>query len=147
MSRRQKRVDTLKVLTLGASSRIGAGALQNVLNELEEISSTGRITPIKRRHLQQVFHSLRALESALKQIIASHGHAPQESFGKLFYQMKDLPFNHPCHLDARSFGRFHKYLRDERNKYMHTADSFPRTERETNRLLGEIDSCFSQFVK
>jgi hypothetical protein len=54
---------------------------------------------------------------------------------------------HPCYLDARHFSRFNNYLRKQRNRYMHIANTFPNNEREANGLLGEIDACFSLLIK
>jgi hypothetical protein len=101
----------------------------------------------RRKNLLQVFHGMRALESGLKEVIRSHGQNPKGSLGGFLYQMHGFASNHPCHIDASTLGRFLGSVRMYRNRIMHEANAFPRTNREAERILGDMASCFCFFIK
>lgn len=142
-----KRISTLRALTAGARSRTGAPGFNHVDHELQEVNTCQRVSPEKRRNLLQVFHGLRALESALKEVVASHGQAPGRSLGEVLRQLNGLPVGHPSHLHSSGLGRYMGPLRAERNRIMHTANAFPRTARDADTLLGEIAACFALLVR
>ena len=106
-----------------------------------------RVTPEKRRHLLEIMHGMRALETALKEMVRSLGLTPRHSIGSVLHQLAQLPPRHASHLNQRSFNHFMNTVRVDRNLYMHAANAFPRTAREADRILGEIAACFTLIVK
>ena len=147
MAVRSCRISTLRALAAGAKSRASARSYDHVDEELKEIITLNRVSPERRRNLLQVFHGMRALESGIKETIRGHGIGPEKTLGGLLYQMNRLPPNHSCHMDAGNLGRFLSMVRADRNRIMHEANAFPRTNRECDRIMGEITACFTQTVK
>jgi hypothetical protein len=119
----------------------------DVDQELQELSSVFKVTPEQRRHMLEVFHGMRALETALKEMVRSYGFSAKDSIGGVLHQLAKLPSNHSGHLDQKSLNRFTNTVRKERNRFMHNANEFPRSARETNLILGEVAACLTMVVK
>lgn len=147
MAVRRSRIDALRAIVAGARSRSNFNSFDDVDQELQEIGHSVRITLERRRNLLQVFHGMRALDSALKEVLRSHGVVPKHSIGKLLHQMASLPANHPCHLDSANLGRFLNSTGKDRNRIMHEANAFPRTNREADQMMGELAACFALLVR
>jgi hypothetical protein len=90
---------------------------------------------------------MRALETALKEVVRSHGLSPRNSLGGILHQLNGFAANHPAHLSTRELNRFLQSVKDARNKLMHEANSFPNSAREAERILGEISACFSLLIR
>lgn len=147
MSVTSKRLQTLRVLTAAAQSRSGLRSFNHVDHELQEIGRSGKVSPERRRHLLQVFHGMRALETALKEVVRSHGLNPSISLGGVLHQLNGFPANHPAHLSTKQLNRFLNNVKDARNTLMHQANTFPNSAKETDKTLGEISACFSLLVR
>lgn len=147
MSSNSRRLQTLRALTAAAKSRSGLAAFNHVDHELQEIGTATRVSPQRRSHLLQVFHGMRALESALKEVARSHGLPTRNTLGGVFYELSNVPANHPAHLSARDRSRFLRNVASTRNSIMHQANKFPRSEREVSVTMGEIAACFSLLVR
>lgn len=147
MAVRRNRLDALRAIVAGARSRTSSRAFDHVDHELQEVGLAGRVSPERRRNLLQVFHGMRALDSALKEVLRSHGLTPKHSIGQLLHQMAALPPGHPCHLNAANLGRFLNSTGKDRNRIMHEANAFPRTNQEADRILGELAACFVLLVR
>lgn len=147
MAMRRSRLDTLRAIVAGARARTSSNAFDHVDHELQEVGSSGRVSPERRRNLLQVFHGMRALDSALKEVLRSHGLTPKHSLGQLLHQMAGLPAGHPCHLNTASLGRFLNSTGKDRNRIMHEANAFPRTNREADQIMGELAACFALLVR
>lgn len=147
MGVKRNRVDTLRALAAGAKSRAGSTAFDLIDLELQHISSATRVSPEWRKNLLQVFHGMRALETGMKEVVRSHGQIPKSSLGSLLYQMNGFGPGHPCYIDSGTLGRFLGTVRPQRNRIMHEANAYPTTNRETERIMGDVASCFCFFVK
>jgi hypothetical protein len=147
MSAGQQRSQALRVIVAGAKHRTGGQGFVDVDQELQELAGVRNVRPEKRRHLLEVLHGMRSLETALKEVVRSHGLTPQRSIGSVLRQLSQLPPARVSHLDNRSFNHFMSTVRVDRNRFMHAANVFPRTAREVNRVLGEIAACFTLIVK
>jgi hypothetical protein len=143
----RQRSQALRAIVAGAKHRTGGHGFVDVDQELQELAGVRNVRPEKRRHLLEVLHGMRSLETALKEVVTSHGLTPQRSIGSILHQLAQLPPAHVSHLDNRSFSRFMNTVRVDRNRFMHQANVFPRTAREVNRILGEIAACFSLLVR
>ena len=144
MSTTAKRIGTMRALAAAAQFRIKG--LNAVDQELQEAGSSRKVSPDRRRHLLQVFHGMRALESALKALLRSHATVPENSLGRVLRQLRNLPATHPLHRDASALNRFLRSLPDERNRLMHDANAFPRNAKEADEIVGDIHACFSLFI-
>jgi dsDNA-specific endonuclease/ATPase MutS2 len=147
MSVSSKRVETLRTIAAGAKPGWNVKALNRVDQEFQEAGRVARLSPEKRRHLLQVFHGMRGLESALKEVVKSHGFTPEKTLGRVLHQLNKFPASHAAHLNAKELNRFLHSIKDVRNRFMHEADSYPRTAREADQVLGEIAACLSLLVR
>lgn len=75
------RLQTLRALTAAAQARTGLASFNQVDHELQELARSARVSPERRKHLLQVIHGMRALESALKEVVRSHGSTAGTSLG------------------------------------------------------------------
>lgn len=148
MSQTSKRLQTLRALTTVALYRTGSSVFTHVDHELQEMGTSVRVSPQRRSHLLQVFHGIRALETALLEVAKSHGLTPtMSSLGAALYCFAAVPPTHPAHLGARDKSRFIGTVTKVRNTTMHQANVFPRSSREAEVTLGEIATCFSLLVR
>lgn len=147
MSVASKRLQFMRAQAAAAHSRSGLPAFKQVDHELQELSRSKKVSPQHRQHLLQVFHGMRALETAIKEVVRSHGLIPNNSLGKLLHQMNALPSHHAAHLSVKDLNRFLKTVRHERNRIMHEANAFPRSAREADIMMGEVASCFALLVQ
>jgi hypothetical protein len=142
-----RRVNTLRIIAAGALARTGSRAFTHVDEELKELGGVARVTPERRKHLLQLLHATRSLETALKEVIRSHGTKPANSLGPVLRQLTQIPVGSPGHLTQANSDRFRRTVRVARNKFAHEANAFPRTARETEGILSEIEACFVIAVR
>lgn len=147
MSITERRLNALRALAAGAQARTASSAFNLVDLELQDIWSSRRTSPQHRSNLLQVFHGMRALDSALKEVVRSYGHIPEHSLGRLLHQMNRFSATHPCHIDTNMLRRFLNSVVSHRNTIMHQANAFPRTNREAERMLGDMAACFSLLIR
>jgi hypothetical protein len=143
----QRRVLTLRAISQGARARTGSDVFNHVDQELQELAAVARVHPERRKGLLQLLHAVRALETALKEIIRSYGIQPTHSLGPVFKQLTQLNYGSPGYLSPGSASRFNKTVRIARNKFAHEANAFPRSAREAESILSEIEACFLLVVK
>jgi hypothetical protein len=142
-----RRVNTLRAIAAGARGRIGSAAFVHVDHELQELGSVAHIAPEKRKHLLQLLHATRALDTALKEVIRSYHITPQHSLGPVLKQLSQLPLGAPGHITTADYVRFMSTVRVARNRFAHEANAFPRSARETESILSEIEVCFVKAVR
>ncbi|MBF0335773.1 MAG: hypothetical protein HQL40_19385 [Alphaproteobacteria bacterium] len=147
MSVTSQRLNLLRALTAGAKSRSGLSSFNHVDHELQELGRSIKVSPERRKHLLQVFHGVRALETALKEVVRSHGFLPKNTLGGVLHQLSQFNVGHPAHLDRKELIRFSKNVKDARNKLMHQANVFPNSAKEADSTLGEIAACFALLVR
>lgn len=147
MSVTSKRLQTLRALTAAAQSRSGLRSFNHVDEELQELGRSTKVSPERRKHLLQVFHGMRALETALKEVVRSHGVDPKDSLGGVLHQLSSFPAQHPAHLTQKELNRFLNSVRKARNNLMHRANAFPKSAREADATLGEVAACFALLVQ
>ena len=142
-----RRVNTLRAIAKSARTRIGSNIFNHVDQELQELAAVARINPEKRKNLLQLLHAIRSLETALKEVVRSHGISPGHSLGPIFRQLESIPYGQPGYLNAANARRFGQNVRVARNRFSHEANAFPRSARETESILSEIEACFTLAVR
>jgi hypothetical protein len=147
MSRRQKKSDTLAIVLSKATVPISQVMRNAIEAELRERVGAARVSPERRMHLLQVFHSCRALESAMKEIVRTYINNPANSIGDLLQQLSRIPQGNAGHIDVSSYNYFMRTVRNHRNRYMHEANAFPTTSNQANQILSDIEACFVAIVK
>src|ERR1700730_7058632 len=139
-----RRVLTLRAISQGARARTNSQVFNSIDHELQELAAVARVHPERRKNLLQLLH---ALETALKEVIRSYGLQPAFSLGPVFKQLTQIPYGHPGYLSIANARRFHQTVRVARNRFAHEANAFPRSAREAERVLSEIEACFLLVVK
>lgn len=147
MSVSKARIDTLRALVAAAGSRIGPGTLNPVDIELQDVLASRKVSPERRQRLLQTFHGMRAIETALKEVLVSHGQPRPQTMGSALHALAALPAGHAAHLSGSGLNRFLASVKDERNRLMHNANSCPSTARAADTIFGEVAACFSLMVK
>jgi hypothetical protein len=142
-----RRVLTLRAISQSARARTNSHVFNSIDRELQELAAVARVLPEKRKNLLQLLHAIRALETALKEVIRSYGVQPAFSLGPVFKQLTQIPYGHPGYLSIANARRFHQTVRIARNRFAHEADAFPRSAREAESVLSEIEACFLLVVK
>jgi len=142
-----RRVATLRAISKTAGARTGSAVFVQIDHELQELADVIRIHPEKRKNLLRLLHGCRALETALKEMIRSHGVTPRHSLGPIFRQLSQIPYGQPGYLNAANAQRFGRTVRIARNRYTHEANAFPRSTREAESVLSEIEACFALTVR
>ena len=144
MSTARKRVETLQATLRGARTRFKAATYQAIDNELNEAASARRVSPDRRRHLLQIVHHCRALDSALRQVVDNNGgNARNATMGQCLRQLLNPPMSL---IDKKTYDNFQNDVVHPRNTFMHEADAFPSDAYETSVHLGNIELCFCQIV-
>jgi hypothetical protein len=140
-----RRVNTMRALVAGASC---AATLQDVDNELHEIIGATKVQLERRKHLLQILHATRALDTVLGKVLASYGTSSiPHSIGPRLRCFAALPTMHAGHITLRTVHQFNQSICNPRNRYMHNADAFPRSAREADRLISAVEACFVAAVK
>lgn len=129
MSITSARLQTLRALTAAAQARSGQASFNHVDHELQELARSAKLSREHPRYLLQVIHGMRALESALKEVVRSHGSTAGTSLGRVLHQLNGFHSTHPAHLSARDKSRFLQTVAAVRNHYMHEANAFPNSSR------------------
>jgi hypothetical protein len=143
----QRRVLTLRAIAQSAGTRTGSNAFNQIDQELQELGAVNRVSPERRKNLLQLLHAIRALETALKEVVRSYGIQPAYSLKPVFRQLEQIAPGQPGYLNSANARRFNQTIRIARNRFAHEANAFPRTAREAESLLSEIEACFSLAVR
>jgi hypothetical protein len=140
-----RRIGALRALIAGASC---AASLGKVDREILELAGAAKVQIEKRKHLMQILHATRALDSALGEALRSYGigNVPF-SLGDRLWAHNNLPVGHPSHLASHVVHRFIRMVCRPRNTFMHEADAFPRSYREADALISEIEACFTMVLR
>lgn len=144
---RAKRVATLKAIAVSRSFL--GNAQQRVMDEFDQVTSVERTPQVPRRHLLQIFHSSRALETVLKEFTRSCSCLPppnRQSLGAYLRALATDPASTASALPVGSRVRYQNAIVANRNRYMHEAGAFPVSEAEIGNLLAEMESCISEVL-
>jgi hypothetical protein len=122
--------------------------LTTVDRELLELAGTTKVQLERRKHLMQILHATRALDTALGEVLRNYGIVPvPHSIGKRLWEFNHLPSAHTGYLADHIVHQFRQTVCNPRNRFMHEADAFPRGHRETDAVVSAIEACFSMVVK
>lgn len=150
MSGLGKRIETLKALLTGTVVARDP-AYTTILGELSQVDSASKIAQRDRKLLLQVLHSTRALDSTLAAFIRHRGVQPPpgrtvRSLGGYLWLLSHHTTRGIRRLSGSSRSRFRTSIVQPRNKFMHEAGAYPRTDREISVLLGEMQTCMIEVL-
>jgi len=128
-------------------SKFRPAVYRAVDEELDEAASVRHSSPERRRHLLQVFHFCRALDTALKEVIEINGTNPEKTLGRCFRQMLPPPKGEMSLINQSQYDNFYADVCEPRNRFMHEANAFPNSEYETAIHVGNIAACFCEVLK
>jgi len=146
MSSEKRRIDTINAIVTG-SSIANEVECSLVLGEFNEVHRCARVSPDKRKHLLQVLHSTRALDSALSAFIRVNSlQVRTPSLGSYIYSLAHHSSNGLQTLSSAERARFQSEIVDKRNKFMHEAGAYPNQVQVVNRLLSEMQTCLTRVA-
>jgi hypothetical protein len=144
LSAARKRIETLQVELKAAELSFPAAVFRAITEELGEAESVRRTMPERRRHLLQIMHFCRALDTTLKQAAYGPSGGAKKTMGQCFQRLLDPPLSL---ITRGQYQTFMDDVRDPRNRFMHEAGAFPNSTYEASRHLGSIGACFSEILK
>lgn len=145
MSSTSKRVQTMRTL-IDASAIVPAerGALHR---EIERIANVQRVQDAHRRSLLAVLHMTQALDTGARCLLVAKSipipHPP--ALGAYLKRFVNHGVSDVGHLPEGQRARYQRLIVDQRNRFMHGADTFPSTNEERN-LLAEMEACLAVLV-
>ena len=133
--------------TLIDASAISPAEKVALHREIERIANVQRVQDAHRRSLLAVLHMTRALDSGAQSLLIAKSIPLPHTRGLGAY-LKGFA-NHGvagvAHLPEPKRVRYQKLIVDQRNRFMHTANTFPSTNEEKN-LLAEMEACLAILV-
>ena len=146
---RAKRIET--IVALVSAKGFPPLATGTICDEFESVKNVESHPVIKRRHLLQVLHSTRALDSCLKEATILAGCCPplnKQSLGGYLTALVNGPVALPFLnvLPQASFTAYKSSILAHRNKYMHQAGAYPATDAEVGALLSSMEACVTEVL-
>lgn len=137
MSTRTSRTTAMKAIIAG--SVVPAHDSGVIQREFDEVERVRRIRVLKRRHLLQVLHSTRALDSFLSAFALYHGcRGRSKSLGGYLNALERHRSSNISQLPSGTASYYQGTIVNKRNLYMHEAGAFPASSTEINTLLSEM---------
>ncbi len=147
MSVINRRIDTIKVLIAG-SGVAAHGDCSDIIDELTAAQAVQRIPQAERKHLLQVIHACRAFDTFLHAFLDQYGCKKKlTGIGSCLIELEKSPPGKVAKLPPTSSQRFNTSIAKVRNRYMHKAGEFPKTESQVTALVSEMDSCTAVIVQ
>jgi hypothetical protein len=113
-----------------------------------ELAELGRckLQPLYRQRLLQVIHASRAIDTFLSAILVKNGQSPKSGIGGKLHQLKTLPPTVRGYLNHAMASAFEIAIAKKRNRYAHTAGSFPTSQHEADQFVSEVHACLTKIV-
>lgn len=153
MAGHKSRILTLQALVAGMSALAGQPASKAINDEFYEVFRVRKVRISKRRHLLEILHSARALDTALQTFVAHHKCSsphlrgkPASSLGSCLIALRDHAIPTIGRITNAERSHFNSKIVASRNHYMHQAGAFPANESEVNILLAEMHACLARVA-
>ncbi|EJG2023453.1 hypothetical protein BS026_RS08700 [Vibrio parahaemolyticus] len=144
MSSAKKRIDTLNVIVTGSiiASEHECNLVQGEFNEVHRCSN---VSPKQRKHLLQILHATRGLDTALGTFARLHA-IPYKTpaLGSYIWSFANHTKPGLQHLTQAERHQFQTEIVDKRNHFMHQAGAFPNQDRVVNKILSEMQTCLAR---
>lgn len=136
----KRRADTMRALVRGSAIG-GTASCTVILEELNGVYHATKLHDQKRKHLLQVLHGCRALDGTLKELIfvmkIPHGGHTMGSYLKSLAAATKI-----SHKEQHEY--YNKIVK-LRNRYMHEAGAFPKSEADVTMLLSNIEASLARL--
>jgi hypothetical protein len=148
VSGHKARINTLQALIAGSSSIVGAAS---VIHEFSEVHLVRRVRNDRRRRLLEIVHSVRALDTTLREFVAHHKCMPKsnkipQTLGQYLFALRDHKTPNLQQISEAARQHFQQSIVSARNKYMHEAGVFPSHDQATYILLAEMHACLATVL-
>jgi hypothetical protein len=144
MSSAKKRIDTLNVIVTGSiiASEHECNLVQGEFNEVYRCSN---VMPKQRKHLLQILHATRGLDTALGTFARLHA-IPYRTpaLGAYIWSFANHSKAGLQHLTEAERKQFQSEIVDKRNHFMHQAGAFPNQDKVVNKILSEMQTCLAR---
>lgn len=146
MSIQKNRIMTMIAL-LNSCNSISKQNLNKVKAEFHQVVDVDHISPTRRRNLLKILHSTRGLDSTLRVFLDYHGiRNGTQAIGQFIIQLEKHKSPSLSNLSNSERIKYQNRIVNLRNLYLHTADSYPRTEREVNELISDMHALLSRVM-
>lgn len=121
---------------------------ESVKNELKSIQNLAQGKAIKKRELFKLLYSSRSIDTFLKTFLDFYSiRGGTYSIGQYIDKLENHSHSSLGRITAKEKNRFKSNIANVRNRYLHTADSYPCGAQETSKLLSEIDALMVRIEK
>ncbi len=146
MSGHRRRITAMQALLVGTPvSR--CPEYVDIHREFESVYEGRRIRNLRNRHLLQVVHSCRALDTCLKAVLIQDHQLAPNGMGSALYQLRDHGIRRTGRHLAESLRRTHNAsVARIRNHYLHSAGAYPGNSTQVDSLLTSMQSCLQDVI-
>jgi len=146
MSTTPSRIETIKAM-LYANPISAHSHFPRIMSEFDEIKNARWVLRTNRRHLLQIIHSSRGVDSTLKTFIQFHQLSTNSNnLGSNLFTLRDHSSLSIGRITESQRSHFQRNIVRIRNRFMHEAGAFPSSENEVRSLISEIQFCISIVV-
>ncbi len=151
MSGDKKRVQLIQVLLAGSPVIAKSGSHSLISGEFQEILLVHQIRNKTRRHLLEMFHAARALDTTLKAFVQHPTHLPamrvqRPSMGAYLVSLQNHMVSGLGRITATERHHFQQCIVNRRNLYLHEAGRAPCSATEVSQFLDEVTACIARVL-
>jgi hypothetical protein len=149
VSGHKARITTLQALVAGAPAVSSAA---KVINELAEVHFVRKVRNDRRRRLLEIVHSVRALDTTLRDFVTHHKCIPKgqsqipKSLGGYLFALRQHNNSSLGQITEAQRQHFQQSIVSKRNTYMHEAAMFPVNDQVANVLLADMQFCLATVL-
>ena len=153
MSLHKARIGTIQALIATMSPLATHPRQAQMQQEFGEVYKVRKVRMKTRRRLLEVLHSTRALDTALKALVAAKGCLPRptyrgparapRSLGGYLTALEQHSIAGLNRLTAAEKWHYQTSIVDVRNLYMHEAGAFPANDADIQVLVSEMHACLA----
>lgn len=109
--------------------------------EYRQVIDVAILTPPQRKHILQILHSTRALDSTLRAILDHYSiRGDADALGKYLYKFRDHRNRHISNICDATRMHYQTTIVQIRNLHLHNAGSYPNNDLDVYALIGEMNA-------
>lgn len=142
----QDRINTMIALVNSCPS-LGSRSKNDIKIEFNQVIDVNAIPPPPRKNILKVLHSTRALDTTLRSFLDHHGILGRShSIGQYLFQLTNHRLRTVVNLSTAERAKYQNEIVNLRNKHLHTANSYPRNDREVYQLIAEMEALVTRVI-
>lgn len=150
MSAHANRISTIRALLAGSSAASWPD-YSRIDDEFNEAKNVGRLAPLRRRRIFEVFHASRATEGVLRAFVYNNNclspNKPNPcSIGQYLFALHAHVNSQRSNLSSSERHQFQQRIAQKRNQYLHRAGEYPRSQHNVAILLSDMYACIARTL-